>query len=315
MKLAFVFPGQGSQHVGMGQDIYDRDPGVRKLYEEASDLLGYDLAALCFSGPAEKLDLTEFTQPALLVTSLAAFRLVEGLNLRPVAVAGHSLGEYSAIVAAGGLSFAQAVQLVYKRGTYMAEAVPAGNGHVAAVLGLSADVVAEVCEQACSSGVVAPANFNCPGQVVIAGEKAAVEHALALLKQRGARRVVPLSVSVPVHTGLMRGAAERLARDIEAAQWSDLQVPVINNAEARPLSAAREIRASLVAQLASPVLWEQSIRVMAGLGITVFIEVGPGKVLAGLIKRIVPDATTLNVCDMASWEATQKALESCSDDG
>ncbi|RMH31416.1 MAG: [acyl-carrier-protein] S-malonyltransferase [Nitrospirae bacterium] len=309
MKLAFVFPGQGSQHVGMGRDIYHHYPVVRELYEEASELLGYDLAALCFTGPAERLDLTEFTQPALLVTSLAAFRLVESLHLQPMAVAGHSLGEYSAIVAAGGLSFVQAVQLVHKRGAYMAEAVPAGSGLVAAVLGLPAEVVAEVCEQARSSGVVAPANFNCPGQIVIAGEKAAVEHALALLKQRGARRIVPLAVSVPVHTVLMQRAAERLAQDIQVAEWSDLKVPVINNVEARPLRAVHDVRASLVAQLASPVLWEQSVRMMAELGASVFIEVGPGKVLTGLVKRIVPKAVTLNVSDMASWEATRQALE------
>ena len=306
--IGFLFPGQGSQFVGMGKALFENDPNIQTLYKEANAILGYDLASLCFEGPVEKLNLTEYTQPALLVTSLAAFQLFSAEEIVPTAVAGHSLGEYSAIVAANGLSVQDAVGLVKKRGEFMAEAVTPGSGLVAAVLGLAGQVVQDTCLEAQSIGVVTPANFNCQGQVVIAGEKPAVERALELLKERGARRVVPLAVSVPVHTPLMQRAADRLAADIDSAAWSDLKIPLINNAEAKSIISSHDVRASLVKQLPSPVLWEQSIQKMAEMGISTFIEVGPGKVLTGLVKRIVPGALTYNVSDHESFETTRVAL-------
>ncbi|MCX5724079.1 MAG: ACP S-malonyltransferase [Nitrospirae bacterium] len=307
-NVGLVFPGQGSQSVGMGRALAESDPGIRSLYEEASAILGYDMAALCFEGPAEQLNLTEYTQPALLVSSLAALRAFEPLGIRPVAVAGHSLGEYSALVAAGGLTYREAVAIVQKRGRYMAEAVPPGTGLVAALLGLTSDVVKELCWEASVVGVVAAANFNSPGQVVIAGEKAAVERAIELAKARGCKKAIPLPVSVPVHTPLMQQAADRLAADLAAIAWSDLKMPLVNNAEARAISKAGDIQASLVRQLPSSVLWEDSVKAMAAMGVTTFVEVGPGAVLSGLIKRIVPDAVTLNVNDPKSLEATRAAL-------
>lgn len=307
-NVGLVFPGQGSQSVGMGRALAESNPGIRSLYEEASAILGYDMAALCFEGPAEQLNLTEYTQPALLVSSLAALRALEPLGIRPVAVAGHSLGEYSALVAAGGLTYRESVAIVQKRGRYMAEAVPPGTGLVAALLGLTSDVVKELCREAFTVGVVAAANFNSPGQVVIAGEKAAVERAIELAKARGCKKAIPLPVSVPVHTPLMQKAADRLASDLAGIAWSDLKMPLVNNAEARAISKAGEIQASLVRQLPSSVLWEDSVKAMAAMGVTTFVEVGPGTVLSGLIKRIVPDAVTLNVHDPKSLEATRAAL-------
>jgi [acyl-carrier-protein] S-malonyltransferase len=306
--IGFVFPGQGSQSVGMGRAFHDTDPDVRAVYEAASSVLGYDVAALCFDGPAERLNLTEFTQPALLVASLAAWKALEPAGLTALAVAGHSLGEYSAICAAGGLSFSDAVSIVQKRGRYMAEAVPAGSGLVAALIGLSVDVVTDICREAAPYGVVAPANFNCPGQVVIAGDKAAVERAIDAGKARGCRKAIPLPVSVPVHTPLMQKAAERLAKEFASVEWKDLRVPLVNNAEAMALRTADEVRASLVRQLPSSVGWEESVMTMTQLGVTTFVEVGPGTVLTGLIKRIAPEARTLNVTDPKSLEAAVKAL-------
>lgn len=307
--IAFVFPGQGSQSVGMGRALVEAQPTLRAVYDEASSVLGYDVAALCFEGPIERLNLTEYTQPALLVSSIAALRALDSTGLIPAAVAGHSLGEYSALVAAEGLTYRDAVAVVQKRGRYMAEAVASGTGLVAALLGLTGDVVKELCREASSVGVVAAANFNSPGQVVIAGEKAAVERALELAKARGCKKAIPLPVSVPVHTPLMQGAADRLAADLELVNWSDLKMPLINNAEAKALTKAAEIKRSLIRQLPSSVLWEDSITAMAAMGITCFVEIGPGTVLSGLIKRILPQATTLTVNDPKSLEATLRTLD------
>jgi [acyl-carrier-protein] S-malonyltransferase len=271
-------------------------------------VLGYDIASLCFEGPVEQLNLTEYTQPALLVSSIAALQVFKPSGITPVAVAGHSLGEYSALVAAGGMTYREAVTVVQKRGRYMAEAVPPGTGLVAALLGMTADVVREVCRDALSVGVVATANFNSPGQIVIAGEKAAVERAIELAKAKGCKKAIPLPVSVPVHTPLMRKAADRLAGDLASIAWSDLKMPLINNAEAKALTKASDIQASLVRQLPSSVLWEDSVRTMAAMGVTTFVEVGPGTVLSGLIKRILPDVMTLNVNDPKSLEATRTAF-------
>jgi [acyl-carrier-protein] S-malonyltransferase len=292
----------------MGRALAETHPGIKHLYEEASSVLGYDVAALCFEGPAEQLNLTEYTQPALLVSSLAALHALTPLGFVPIAAAGHSLGEYSALVAAGGMTYREAVAIVQKRGRYMAEAVPSGTGLVAALLGLTADVVREVCRDASSVGVVAAANFNSPGQIVIAGEKAAVERAIELAKAKGCKKAIPLPVSVPVHTPLMQKAADRLAGDLAAITWSDLTMPLINNAEARAVTKASDIQASLVRQLPSSVLWEDSVRAMAAMGVTTFVEIGPGTVLSGLIKRILPDAVTMNVNDPKSLEATRAAF-------
>ncbi|MBX3302821.1 MAG: ACP S-malonyltransferase [Nitrospira sp.] len=308
LGIGFVFPGQGSQSVGMGKLLYDAYPSVTSVYDEASSVLGYDVAALCFAGPAERLNLTEFTQPALLVSSMAAFTLLEPVGIKPVAVAGHSLGEYSALVAAGGLGFRDAVGLVQKRGRYMSEAVAPGTGLVAALLGLTAEVVKDVCRRASPVGIVAAANFNSPGQVVIAGEKAAVERAIELAKAQGCKKSIPLPVSVPVHTPLMRQAADRLAQDLAEVRWSDLQAPLVNNAEAKAISRATEIQASLIRQLPSSVLWEDTVRTMGSMGVTTFVEVGPGNVLTGLIKRTLPDARLLNVNDPKSLDATLTAM-------
>ena len=301
--IGFLFPGQGSQSVGMGRGFYDAFPAVKAVYEEASSILGYDVAKLCFEGPVERLNLTEYTQPALLVSSAAALKALEPAGVSPLAVAGHSLGEYSAVFAAGGVSFRDAVSLVHKRGRYMAEAVPAGTGLVAALLGLSAEIVNAVCQEASAVGVVAAANFNSPGQVVIAGEKAAVERAIELAKLKGCKKAIPLPVSVPVHTPLMQGAADRLAAEFGSVAWRDLTVPLINNAEAVALQRSEDIRASLVRQLPSSVRWEESVQTMANMGVTTFLEIGPGTVLTGLVKRILPGAVTANVHDPKSLEA------------
>ncbi len=308
LGIGLVFPGQGSQSVGMGKALYDAHPSLKPVYDEASSVLGYDIAGLCFTGPAERLNRTEFTQPALLVSSVAALKLFEPVGIKPVAVAGHSLGEYSALVAAGGVSFRDAVGLVQKRGRYMSEAVAPGAGLVAALLGLTADAVKDVCRMASSVGVVAAANFNSPGQVVIAGERAAVERAIELAKAQGCKKAIPLPVSVPVHTPLMQQAADRLAEDVATVRWSDLNSPLVNNAEAKAISRANEIQASLVRQLPSSVLWEDTVQTMGRMGVTTFVEIGPGTVLTGLIRRILPEAKLLNVNDPKSLDMTLKGV-------
>ena len=308
LGIGLVFPGQGSQSIGMGKALYDAHPSLQSVYDEASVVVGYDVAELCFTGPAERLNRTEFTQPALLVSSVAALKLFEPFGTKPIAVAGHSLGEYSALVAAGGLSFQDAVGLVQKRGRYMSEAVAPGTGLVAALLGLTAEVVKEVCRMASSVGVVAAANFNSPGQVVIAGERAAVERAIELAKAQGCKKAVPLPVSVPVHTPLMQPAADRLAKDLAVVRWSDLSAPLVNNAEANAISRAEEIQASLVRQLPSSVRWEETVQTMGRMGVTTFVEIGPGTVLTGLIRRILPEAKLLNVNDPKSLDATGRAV-------
>jgi len=286
----------------MGKALYETNSHISALYQDAEKVLGYDVGALCFDGPEEQLNQTEYTQPALLVTSVAALQLVQDGPLIPAAVAGHSLGEYTALVAAGAIGFSEAIGLVQKRGQYMAEAVNPGSGLVAAILGLSASEVSDVCKEAEAFGIVVPANLNSPVQTVIAGEKVAVERALELAKTRGAKRVKALPVSVPVHTPLMQIAADRLKKDIDSLEWSDLKVPLINNVEAKALQSADEVQVSLVKQLPSSVRWQETIQAMWAMGITNFIEIGPGKVLTGLVKRIVSEAETWNISDEESYK-------------
>jgi [acyl-carrier-protein] S-malonyltransferase len=306
--IGLVFPGQGSQSIGMGKAFFDASLEARGVYEEAREVLGYEIAPLCFEGPAEQLNLTEYTQPALLTASIAAYRACGASRFSPRAVAGHSLGEYSAIVAAGGLTFREAIGLVQKRGRYMAEAVQVGSGQVAALLGLDGAVVKQVCLEASSRGVVSAANFNSPGQVVIAGEKAAVEFAIELAKAKGCRKAVVLPVSVPVHTALMQPAADRLAKEMAGLSWRNLEVPLVNNVEAKGIQEAGEVQRSLVRQLPLSVLWEDSVRTMVKMGVNTFVEIGPGTVLSGLIKRIAPDAMTVSIQDPASLEVALTKL-------
>jgi [acyl-carrier-protein] S-malonyltransferase len=293
---AFVFPGQGSQYAGMGKDLAENFSQARHAFEEANDALGMDLAKLCFDGPEEDLKLTANTQPAIVTTSIAALRVMqEEAGLVPDYVAGHSLGEYAALVCAGALSFEDAVRTVRQRGNFMQDAVPVGVGTMAAIIGLDAQVVDEVCDEVAQQEVVAPANYNSPGQIVIAGHVAAVERAMALAKERGAKRALPLPVSAPFHCRLMEPAARQLEAVLGEVSVSDLTCPVISNVEATPNRKAGAVRDLLVKQVYSPVRWEESVRTMTAEGVDRFIEIGPGKVLSGLIKRIARGSKIQNI--------------------
>lgn len=302
MKIAFVFPGQGSQSVGMGKDLYDNLDEVKSLYNEASEILGYDVAVLSFSGPADELNKTYRTQPCLLVASIAAYKALTLKNIKPSTVVGHSLGEYSALVAAGSISFKDAVKITEIRGRIMQDAVPEGKGLMAAILGLDRKIVDEICSRI--TGYVSAANYNCPGQIVISGEKAAVEEAMNLAKERGAKRTLPLAVSVPSHCKLMEDAGKKFEEALKEVDIRDALVPFVNNVEAKFVSNAEDIRKSLVLQLSRSVLWEDCIKTISSSGISTFIEVGPGKVLSGLVKRIEPAAKIFNVENMESLNKT-----------
>jgi [acyl-carrier-protein] S-malonyltransferase len=300
---AFVFPGQGSQAAGMGKDIADAYPIARKVFDDIDAALGFSISKLCFEGPDDDLKLTENTQPAILAVSSAIHAVLEekGATKRDI-VAGHSLGEYSAIVSVGGLTAAEAAKIVHLRGRFMQEAVPVGAGGMAALLGPSVDEAKEICDEASQGDVVSVANINAPGQIVIAGTKAAIDRAIAVAKTRG-KRALPLPVSAPFHCDLMKPAEEKLRPVLDDASLKDLWFSVVSNVDASPIGTATAVRNALLRQVASPVRWVESIEKMIGMGVRRFVEVGPGKVLTGLIKRIDPSVELINVSDVPSLEA------------
>ena len=308
MALAYIFPGQGSQYPGMGKNLAENYSAAREVFEEADEALGFSISKMCFEGTAEELQLTENTQPAILTVSVAAWRALQSAGLaNPAFVAGHSLGEYSANVAAGSISLADAVRTVRQRGRYMQEAVPVGTGAMAAVLGASLDQIEEVCREAAAGQICSPANINSPGQVVIAGDTAAIERATQLL-QGVAKRVVRLYVSAPFHCELMMPAQERLAVDLDAFSFKDSQVPVVTNVTAKPAHTASEIKAALVKQVSSPVRWLESMQFLLTAGVNMAVEVGPGKVLCGLMRQISREVKCLNVEDADSLNSTLASL-------
>jgi len=297
-STAFIFPGQGSQYVEMGKEFHDQFRAAREVFEEADDTLRFSISKLCFQGPEEELKLTENTQPAILTTSIATFKVFQtekGIN--PQFAAGHSLGEYSALVASGALSFAEAVQTVRLRGKFMQEAVPVGEGAMAAILGMEREDVEKLCEEVAAGEILSPANFNCPGQIVIAGHSNAVQRAIERVKQEG-KRAVLLPVSAPFHSPLMKPAGARLERALEEITVRDLNVPVVTNVEAEINTSKDRVKPLLVAQVSSPVRWEESMRRMIKEGIEQVLEIGPGKVLSGLMKRIDPKIEIKNIEDI-----------------
>ncbi len=301
-KLAFVFPGQGAQKVGMGKDFYDNYDVAKKMFKEADEALGYSIMKMCFEGPEEDLKLTANTQPAILTISCIANEILKENGIQPEITGGHSLGEYSALVAAGVLKFQDAVALVHKRGAYMQEAVPVGEGGMAAIIGVDRDKIVEVCQQVSAESPVQAVNFNCPGQIVIAGATKGVELAVEELKAAGAKKAVILPVSAPFHSTLMKPAAEKLAVELDKVTISDAKIPVVANVSAEILTKAEDIKASLVAQAASPVLWEDCVARMKEFGADVLLEAGPGKTLCGFNRRIDKTIKSLNVEDVASLE-------------
>jgi [acyl-carrier-protein] S-malonyltransferase len=312
--IALIFPGQGSQKVGMGKALADAFPICRQAFEEADAALGSPLSRIIFEGPEDQLTLTENAQPAILTVSVAAGRLLESKGLsKPAFVAGHSLGEYTANVAAGTFSFADAVQIVRRRGRYMQEAVPVGTGAMAAILGLDADKVTQACEEGSQGEIVSPANVNGAGQIVIAGSAAAVARASERAKALGARRAIPLTVSAPFHCALMKPAEDRLAPELRALKVRDPRIPIVANVDAEVKRSAAGAIDALVAQVSSPVRWEAVVQRLAKEGVTTYVEVGPGTVLSGLVKKIHRDATVLNVAapdDLAALEEVDGLLAS-----
>ena len=296
--FAFIFPGQGSQYVGMGKELFENFSMAKQVFEEADDALCLSLSALCFNGPEEALKLTENTQPAVLTVSIAALKVLQlEKGMIPHLTAGHSLGEYTALVASGALSFSEAVKIVRLRGKFMQEAVPVGEGAMAAVLGMEREQIEKICEEVSSGEVLTPANFNCPGQIVIAGHTKAVQRAMERVKQEG-KKAILLPVSAPFHSPLMKPAGERLEKALEEIAVSDLKIPVVTNVEAEANSSKDRVRELLVTQVSSPVRWEESMGKMIEKGIEQVLEIGPGKVLSGLMKRIDHRIETKNLEDI-----------------
>ncbi|HEY8716001.1 MAG TPA: ACP S-malonyltransferase [Candidatus Acidoferrum sp.] len=307
-KVAFVFPGQASQYPGMGKELADMYPVAKDVFDEADKALGFSISKICFEGSEEDLKLTANTQPAILTCSVATYRVLEEKGLAPDFVAGHSLGEYSALVAAGALKFSNAVRLARKRGTYMQDAVPAGKGAMAAIMGLSPAVVADVCKRAADGEVCAPANLNSPDQTVISGHADAVKRAVELASQAGAKRATILAVSAPFHSALMMPAQEKLARDLEKIHFDNLRVPLVTNVDADTIETGEAAREALIRQVSTAVRWEESVRLLIEEGVNTFVEVGPGKVLSGLLRQIERSVATLNVEDEKSLLKTVEKI-------
>lgn len=315
MKTAFLFPGQGSQKVGMMQDLAAQYESVRNRFEEADEALGWKLSELIFEGPAEKLQQTQYTQPAILTASVAAYDLLAQAGITAEYLAGHSLGEYSALVAAGSISFLDAVRTVHARGKFMQEAVPIGEGGMAAIIRLEREKIITICEELSAQGeIVQAVNFNCPGQVVIAGTTDAVAAACEKMKEAGARRAISLPVSAPFHSTLMQPAAEKLAQVLHTIEIKEAQIPVIANVHAKPVHTSAEIRESLVEQAAHPVLWEDSMHVLLTKGVDTMVEVGPGTVLSGFMKKIELAVHREHVENVSSLEATLAYFEEAQND-
>jgi [acyl-carrier-protein] S-malonyltransferase len=302
MKKALIFPGQGAQYPGMGRELFENHSEAREVFEEADRTLGFSVSSLCFNGPEEELKITENTQPAILTVSIAAYRVLEAKGLRYDMLAGHSLGEYSALVAAGALKFSDAVALVRRRGRYMQEAVPAGVGAMAALLGIELSTVLSVCERAAQGQVVAPANLNSQTQIVIAGHQEAVERAVTLAKESGAKRAVMLQVSAPFHCSLLKPAEDRLGPELDSCTFCDPRCPVVTNVDAKPVTRADDARDALKRQVSRPVRWQESLQGMLNEGVNTFVEIGPGKVLSGLVRAAEKTAVTFNVEDEKSLE-------------
>ncbi|HEX4545395.1 MAG TPA: ACP S-malonyltransferase [Candidatus Acidoferrum sp.] len=303
-KVAFVFPGQASQHPGMGKDLAGKYPAAKSVFDEADKALGFSISKICFEGTEEDLKLTANAQPAILSVSVAVYRVLAEKGITPDFVAGHSLGEYSALVAAGALKFSDAVQLVRKRGTYMQDAVPPGLGAMAAIMGLSPAVVADACKRAAEGEICSSANLNSSEQTVISGHAGAVKRAVEIASQLGAKRAVVLAVSAPFHSALMMPAQQKLEKDLRNIQFSNLQVPLATNVDADTIETGDEARESLVRQVTAPVRWEESVRLLIDEGVNTFVEVGPGRVLSGLLRQIERSVAALNVEDEKSLATT-----------